>query len=155
VKPILQALLVADHVYEDKRTSKKIVVGIFSSLLMIKSPPAEQPATQEEADAAAEHKRKPLSSVEQAGSPYAYINLTDLKGETQLKLRYVSLDTHEAKFETSPFRVFAASPLESVEVVVPLPILPRSPGVYALELLAGDDPLGSYRITVQEAQQTK
>jgi hypothetical protein len=154
VKPILQALLVADHVYEDKRTSKKVVVGIFSSLLMVKNATEEHRGGDSGPDAAVEQKKKPLSSIEQAGSPYVYVNLTDLKGTAELKLRYVSLESHQAIFETSAFQVSASSPLENVEVVMPLPMLPRLPGVYALELLAGEEPLGSYRITVQEAKQS-
>jgi hypothetical protein len=37
VKPILQAILVADHIYTDQTTGKKIVAGIFNSLRFEKS----------------------------------------------------------------------------------------------------------------------
>jgi len=154
VRPILQALLLADYMYEDRRTGKKVLAGIFSSLLVIKSRPQEEASEEQEADPARKGKLT-FSSVEQAGSPYVYINLTELRGPTDLKIRYVSLDKHEVVFETNPFRVTSPSPLDSVEMIVPVPPLPRVPGVYALELLLGDEPLGSHRITVKQIEQPR
>ncbi|HLA86063.1 MAG TPA: hypothetical protein VJL29_14825 [Thermoguttaceae bacterium] len=154
MKPILQALLLADYMYEDRRTGKKVLAGIFSSLLMVKGRPKEEAADNTLAEPAETGKR-PLSNVEQAGSPWVYINLTELRGRTELKLRYVSLDKHEVLFETSPISVTSQSPLDSVEMILPIPSLPRVPGVYALELLSGDEPLGSHRITVRQMEQPK
>ena len=41
--PVLQALVVADRVYEDKGTGKKIIAGTFSRLFFKKPAPAGQP----------------------------------------------------------------------------------------------------------------
>ena len=160
VKPILQALLLADYVYEDRRTGKKVVAGIFSALGVVKGQQQEEESTLEEPGAGhpQEHKLK-VSGVERAGSPYVYISLTELHGATELRLRYVSLDasleSREALFETSPFSVVARSPVDSVEIVLPVPPLPRIPGVYALELLFGDELLGAHRVTVQQIEQAR
>ncbi|HTU25814.1 MAG TPA: hypothetical protein VMF30_10470 [Pirellulales bacterium] len=43
MKPVLQALLVADHVYCDAVTGKKIVVGIFHSVRFKPAPRAKEP----------------------------------------------------------------------------------------------------------------
>ena len=42
-RPLLQALLVADHVYQDKDTGKKVIAGTFNSLSISKAkvPPKE------------------------------------------------------------------------------------------------------------------
>ena len=41
-------------------------------------------------------------------------------------------------------------PLATVELVLPVPPLPRTPGHYALELLYKNELIGSHRVTVQE-----
>ncbi len=47
--------------------------------------------------------------------------------------------------------VKANSPLDTIELMVQLPVLPTPhPGTYALELLSGDEMLGWHRITVTE-----
>ncbi len=47
MKPIIQAMVLADHVYEDKSTGKKIIAGTFNQLLFSKKP--RRPATGEPA----------------------------------------------------------------------------------------------------------
>ncbi len=39
--PILQALLLADFVYVDQATGKKVIAGVFDSLLVMSEPPQE------------------------------------------------------------------------------------------------------------------
>src|SRR5712672_2590530 len=49
-KPVLQSLILADHVYEDKLTGKRIIAGVFNRIIrgvrVIKQmgPPAPPPA---------------------------------------------------------------------------------------------------------------
>ena len=129
--------------------------GGLPPLLLVKNPLQEEVSNEQVADSADKKRKLPLSSIEQAGSPYVYINLTELRGPTELKIRYVSRDKHEAIFETNPFCVTSQSPLDSVEMIIPVPALPRIPGIYALELLLGDEPLGSHRVTVKQVEQTR
>ena len=126
------------------------MAGIFSSLVIVKKrPEQEQQTTREQQTGPTNYAAQiPVSQVEQAGSPYVYINLTDLRGKTELRLRYVSLEDHKVMFQTNLFPVTADSPLDSVEAIVPFPKLPLVPCTYALELLSGDEPLGACRITV-------
>ena len=147
VKPVLQALLLADHIYQDVQTHKIIVAGTFDRLMIFRS---EDDAGKGEPSADAERTIKPIAEVQQVGSPYAYINITEVRGKVALELRYVHLESHEVLFKTSPLPVEAKSPLDTVEVVIPIPVLPRKVGVYALEVLCENELLGAHRVVVQE-----
>ena len=145
MKPVLQALLLADHVYQDANTGKKIVAGTFNGLRVFKK--QEQEA---EELAEGEMAKTPVAQVQQAGSPYAYVNITEVHGSTSFELRYVDLDSHEVVFHTSPITAEVKTPLDTIEIVIPVPSLPPRPGVYALELVWQDEVLGSHRIVVKE-----
>lgn len=145
VKPIVQALLVADHVYEDRVSRKKIVVGIFYTLFFVKKLPT--PETTKEGEESAP--KKTVVGI-QAGSPYAYINLTNIRGRQDFVLRYVDLQDYQVLFEIK-FFAECDDPLQVAELIAPLPPLPaKKSGVCALELLWNDEPIGSFRIRVQE-----
>lgn len=145
MKPILQALLVADRIYTDAATGKKIVVGIFSHLLFIRK---------ESFQAEIEKNAGQLPTMPggyQAGSPFAYANLTNVHGEQAFVLRYVDLDDDSVVFQCE-IKVQSPDPISPVEIVIPLPSLPSTKaGVFALELLWNEnDPMGAFRITVKE-----
>ena len=138
-KPILKAMLVADHVYRDVSTGKMLVCGIFHQVL-IRRP-----------------QQAPIAMVDvqggfAAGSPFAYISVTDADGQHQFSLRYVDLANDEVYFEFQ-VETTCSDPLETIDLAVPLPPLKMVVGVYALELLwKTNDPMGSFRITVGEAK---
>jgi hypothetical protein len=84
-----------------------------------------------------------------AGSPSAYISMTEVIGEMPFVLRYVDLQDNNVLMKCD-FKVACKDPLETVEIAVPLPELPTPhQGVYALELLCGDELMGSMRVTVR------
>lgn len=155
MKPILQAILVADHVYTDEVTKKKIVVGIFDRIFFLPEAPQKtekapevvgEPGSQEVTIeiAAAGHRM---------GSPFCYINLADVHGEQEFELRYVDLSTDTAMFKTK-FAVRSPNPLVTVELALPLPPLPhKKAGTFALELLWNNEPLGSHRIRVEKMKE--
>jgi len=150
--PVLQSLLLADHVYKDGSSGKYIICGIFN-VMGFKAKPdnAAQENTKPIAgqdNEADELKTVDVSSVMQAGSPFAYISLTEVRGELNLELRYVALVDNSVLLSTK-FRIKCDNPLQTVELSVPLPPLPnptQEEGVYALELLCEDHPLGSHRV---------
>lgn len=83
-----------------------------------------------------------------SGSPTAYLNLTDVHGEVGLVLRYADLTDNSILLEVE-IRVNCEDPLQSIELAIPLPELPiPHPGVYAIELLYGNEWLGSHRVRV-------
>lgn len=174
-KPVLQALVLADHIYQDKITGKKIIAGTFNRVCFtrMKRPP-EQPdvesefgqrpspfqSTSETAMPASASlppsssspppsgaRRMTAADVQKAGSPYAFISLTDVHGQTPLEMRYRDLSNEAILFGIS-FQVASEDPLDTVEAVVPVPPLPTPhAGVFALELLAENELIGALRIT--------
>jgi hypothetical protein len=150
-KPVLQALVLADNVYQDKATGKKIIAGTFNRLFISKPKPTaggvEKPASEESPAA-------PRGDVRRMGSPTAYISLIDCHGVISLELRYVDLSDDKVLMRaTIPIK--CDDPLNTVEAIVPVPPLPvPHAGIYTLELLSNDEPLGALRITVVETPDT-
>jgi hypothetical protein len=141
VKPSLLALIVADNVYRDTRTGKHIISGTFNKLFFSRTN-LNQPVM-------IDGKQKLLGGMD-SGSPYAYLCLTDVRGDTKLMLRYIDLADNSQLFE-GEIRVNAQSPLDAVEAILPLPRLPvPHPGIFALELLYNDESVGLRRIIVEE-----
>lgn len=144
VKPLVQALLLADRVYKDV-TGKHIIAGTFNRWIFVKG--GMKPKTVEVGG----DERQAIPGGMQAGSPHVYISLTELRGKTAFVLRYVNLEQDKALFETQ-FSVDFSDPLQTVELVLPMPMLPNEAGAHALELLCDDEPLGSYRVIVEEGK---
>ena len=93
-----------------------------------------------------------MNNVRQAGSPYAYISLREVRGRIPLEFRLVSLESNEVLFRAVRMEVVCDDPLKTVELVLPVPPLPRTPGHYALELLYENELIGSHRVMVQEVE---
>lgn len=142
MKPRVQALLLADRVYRDQ-TGKHIIAGTFNKLVFKKN--ANKPKTIVEDG---EERTVVLGGI-QAGSPSAYINLTEIRGTVDCVLRYVNLADDSALIQCK-FTVKGENPLDALELVLPMPSLPTIAGVFALELLCEDEPIGSLRIIVEE-----
>lgn len=144
MKPVLQALIIADHVYIDANTGKKVIAGTFSRLWFRRKPKPQEPVDEEGG------RQVKAIDVSHVGSPYLYINLTDLRGKVPLTVRYVDLENNKVLLKAE-FTVSGNDPLQNHEVVLNLPPLPtEKEGAHALELLSDDEPLGSLRILVTE-----
>ncbi len=117
-KPLLQALLLADHVYQDRATGKYIICGVFSELTF--GSPKAQPADDA---SAAKHIDVPLDRGHVSGSPWAYVSLTELNGEYNFELRYVDLADNAVLLQLK-FGLRNSDPLQTAEIVIPLPLLP-------------------------------
>jgi hypothetical protein len=155
MKPILQAILVADQVYQDRRSNKMIVAGIFNSLASFKRPEKESDKPETPPENLGEKRFKP-HEIQRAGSPFCYLNLTGVHGTVELELRYVDLSDNNVLFKIG-FFVKANDPLENIECAMPIPSLPKPhvPGSYALELMTGDELIGSHRIKAIEIMPPK
>jgi hypothetical protein len=157
-KPVLQALLLADHVYQDRATGKHVICGVFSKLRF--NPPEQGAAASAPAQPGAERSIQiPLAFGHAAGSPWAYISLTEIRGEQEFELRYVDLEDNSALFRAN-FLIQSDDPLKTLEIVIPLPILPipamapegQRHRVCALELLCENELIGSHRVSVQPVE---
>lgn len=142
MKPTLQAIIVADHVYSDRVTGKQVVAGIFHNINIV--PRVVKEVNEETGES---HVMVPQGGY-RAGSPFAYLSLTDVVGAQEFVLRYVNLSDEQVLFQYV-IRGESKDRLAPVEIVVPLPMLPADkPGNFALELLWKGEPLGAYRINV-------
>lgn len=123
--PVLQALVIADHIYTDHSTGKRIICGTFSKIFSSKFP------------------------KETSFSAFAFILLVDVIGEVVLQLRFVSLDDNEILMESPPMRIRSESPLTPLDIVVQIPPfpLPRA-GIYSFECWTDETMIGSVRLQV-------
>ncbi|MEK6259124.1 MAG: hypothetical protein AABP62_10960 [Planctomycetota bacterium] len=161
--PVLQAMLLADQVYQDRATGKYVICGIFSAIHFVpKEPPhgrdhsagagtpgegADEGDTDETSESSAPAQTPvPIARLVRAGSPFAYVSLTELQGSRKFELRYVDLEENNVLFGTT-FEVSCRDPLETIQITVPLPPLPiPHEGVFVLELLCDGEMLGSHRV---------
>ena len=142
VKPVLQALVIAEHVYEAK-DGKKVIAGTFNQVTFgrIAAKEIEQPGGT---------KRRLLAGGAHSGAPYAYISLTDVCDGTELTLQFVNLSTNKVQFETR-VALKCEERLATIEIVAPLPRLSiTEAGVYAFEVLCEGELIGSHRIIAKE-----
>jgi len=167
-QPVLQAMVLADHVYQE-RTGKFIIAGTFSNVLLreeqrpTEEPPA-LPAPEDFSKAAPTAEGSPLKNpidllggqrtrfedvarqIGWAGSPYLYLALTAVHGTVPATLRFVNLADNEILIE-AVMELTAPDPVRVVEYSVPMPPLPISkPGVYSLDLFYNEELLGSWRV---------
>ena len=142
MKPVLQALLLADRVYQD-RSGKHIIAGTFTKLTFQKGGAKPKVVVVDGQE------RQLIPGGMQAGSPYVFISLTEIHGTVKCSLRYTSLRQDKPLFQCE-ISITCDDPLQTAEVVLPLPSLPLVAGVHALELFCGDHLLGSHRIIVEE-----
>ena len=147
MKPVLQALVVADHVYRDGETHKHIIAGTFNSYkFSLKSPVAQM----ETPDGT---KQTLVVGGRSVGSPYAYVSLTDVCPGTIFQLHFVNLSKNIVLFMTEAV-IKDPHRLSTIEMIFPLPLLPiNEAGVYALEVVWENEILGSWRIMAEDLDQ--
>ena len=129
VRPILQALVLADHVYIDAKTGKKIIAGTFNHLAAPEFPSFFGRTT------------------------YAFISLTEVHGNLPVTLKYTDLSNSEVLLEIRDLPMEAPNdPLATVEMVVELPRFPMPhEGIFAFEVYAHDEQIGALRIQVSHS----
>jgi hypothetical protein len=137
VKPVLQALVLAEKIYE-AANGQKIIAGTFNGIHFAPKPQVEQPEGEN-------GPRKVIAGAD-PGAPWVYISLTDVVSNTKLDLQFVSLQRNKVLFETK-ITIPTADRLETIELIMPLPHL-RVPeaGMYAFEVVCDGEIVGSHRL---------
>src|SRR5262249_39783098 len=144
-KPVLQAMVLADHVYREADTGKFLIIGTFGSLTVRRPRQAASSTGQPPSDDGT----RTVSSkdVTKAGSPYLYLALTGIHGKVNLELKYIDLSDATVIFEGN-IELECPNPLIIAEFNVPLPPLPVrvpiEPGTYSLDLLHDGEILGAW-----------
>jgi hypothetical protein len=137
MKPVLQALVLADHVYTD-RSGKKIIAGTFNRIVRKRIDVAQQP--------------EPLiPGGAEMGCPWFYLSLTDVVDGTKLTLQFVSRADNVAIFEM-PIKLHTKDRLATIEVVAGLPPIGRilqKAGEYAFDVVWEGEILGSHRLILE------
>lgn len=142
MKPVLQALLLADRIYQDV-SGKKIIAGTFDRLFFKRN------LKPKETEVGGE-KHLEIQGGMHPGSPYAFVSITEVRGTVNCVLQYVELANDKPLLQCK-FVVQSDDPLKTLELIIPLPPLPIiNAGVHALELLCDGEPIGAHRIHVQE-----
>lgn len=171
--PILQSLLLADHVYRDQATGKHIICGVFSTIFFTPNPPPEnspggatgnrgngngngaggtsgenRPDNGTGEPGAPTTRTQPIQNLMQAGSPYVYFSVTELSSRKVFEVRYVDLHENRSLFQAE-VPIECDDPLKTIEVSLPLPRLPLvalQERVYGLEILCEGQLLGTHRV---------
>lgn len=143
VKPVLQALVLAERVYEIKG-GRHVIAGTFSGITLRKKKEPEK-VTQPDGSVVE------MTEGGGPGAPWAFISLTAVRDGTVLSLQFVSLNRNKVLF-SSQFTVHCKNPLTTVEITGPLPNLGRvvkEPGTYAFEVVCEGEILGSLRLVAR------
>jgi hypothetical protein len=142
VKPVLQALILAERIFEDKG-GRKIICGTFNTLHLW---PSRQHDNTVEQDNESEGLPTGVS-----GSPYAFISLTDVCNNTTLELQFASLKPNRVLL-SNQLKIECHDRLATIELVVPLPhLIVPGPGVYTFDVIYDGEVLGSHRMVASNA----
>ncbi|MCI0681228.1 MAG: hypothetical protein L0Y71_03915 [Gemmataceae bacterium] len=145
VRPILQALVLAERIYTDEQSKEKIICGTFNKVTLSRfsEPPHQLPDGT---------KRPAIAGGTDPGCPSVYISLTDVIDGTELTLQFVNVSKSQVLFENG-CTINKAHRLATIEMVLPLPpfreMMPEA-GTYSFEVLWKGEILGSHRVLVEE-----
>lgn len=122
--------MLADDVFVDCCTKKKVISGTFNRLWSSEFPTQFSRATK------------------------AYVVLTNCRGKVNLELRYVDLLDDSVLMQTQALELEGSDPLSSVEFIIEVPPFPMPhDGYYAFELYCGANRLGGMRLRVDKVNQ--
>ena len=148
MKPVLQALVLADRVYQDV-SGKKVIAGTFSGFKFSKKPPVAEVIRPDG------QKQRVVAGGMSAGSPHVYISLTDVCDSTTIQIQFLNLSKNIVLFGTE-VNISNVDRLSNNELVLPLPTLPISEaGVYALQVVCEGEILGSWRVVAEDLDAKK
>lgn len=154
IKPVLHAMVLADHVYQDRRSGKSVIAGTFTKIVFQPNTEEQEPIIDPDTtvniqDAVDGKKPKTYPAFFDMGSPHMYLALSGVRNDIVLEIRLVDLADAKVLMEGEmPITVKVRDPVAVIEVAVPLPRLPipRKAGHYSVDLLWHGEQLGAWRI---------
>jgi hypothetical protein len=156
VKPVLQALVLAERVYEDKSTGRKIIAGTITELLLVpKKKLSGVSVSLPQPDGTLKNVRRMKMQGALQGSLFAYISLTGVHDGTKLGLQFVSLKKNKVMFGAG-IAIACEDRFKTVEISLPLPPFDiPEPGAYAFEVTCEGEIIGSARIVAKEIEESE
>jgi len=145
MKPVLQALVLADRIYEDKSSGKKIIAGTFNQIMFGR-------VNLVETDLPDGTKAKMIPGGMDIGCPAVYISLTDVVDGTEITLQFANISKNEVMFQTG-FRIDKVDRLATVELIACLPPITgfvKEAGTFTFDVVWKGEILGSHRVQVVE-----
>jgi hypothetical protein len=144
MKPVLQALILAERIYEDK-SNKKIICGTFNALTITKLANREIKSP--------DGTTLPLvTGGTDPGCPAVYISLTDVVDGTEITLQMANVSKNTMIFGAG-LTLHTPDRLATIEIVAPLPPLSsfvKEAGTFSLDVVWRGEILGSHRLLVKE-----
>jgi len=129
LRPTIRAFILADEVYIDALTGKKVICGTYNRMWAEEFPSQFARATK------------------------CYVCLTDCRGDFALRLQYVDLSNNEVLLESPSVETKGDDPFQPREVIMYVPPLPMPhEGRYSMDVYCGDEMLGSYQVYVAKAE---
>lgn len=122
----VQALLLADRVYEDLLTHNKIIAGTFNQLFV-----------------------RGVGPQIIAGTYWLYFGVTQLRGAIPFSIRIVDLADDSTLIQADGFEIRCDDPNRLADMIVQLPIPAPHPGVFCIEVLNGDVVVGTLRFEIK------
>lgn len=141
MKPVLQALVLAERVYQDV-SGKKIIAGTFNRILVGQKPVREIPDGTNPTL---------IPGGTDPGCPWVYASLTDVIDGSEIVVQFVNITKNKVEFGTK-LKLVSNDRLATVELMLPLPpfsIMAREVGTFSLDIVWQDEILGSHRVIVQ------
>lgn len=143
MKPVLQALVLAERVYETK-TGQMVIAGTFRGVRFSKRPLVKEMDTPEGG------RCQLIAGGQDGGSPHAYVSLTDICDGTEVVFQFVNLTKNEILLSMTA-AIHGVDRLGIVELNLPLPKLPiAEEGIYAFEVVCEGEILGSHRVVAEQ-----
>jgi len=146
MKPVLQSLVLAERVYEEK-SGKKIIAGTFNGLLIGKIPLVQ-------IELQNGSKVRMIPGGTDSGCPSLYISITDVVDGTELRLDVSNVSKNMVLFSIN-FKIQQSDRLATVEIIAPLPPFgsyTRESEVFSFDHIWQGEILGSHRLMVKEIE---
>jgi hypothetical protein len=126
--PIVQAMLLADHIHIDPSTGKRYILGTYNRIMAAKFP----------------HSVPKLCLL---------LALTNGHGSTVLRLRVVDMDEERGPLLESAHPANMPNPNEIYYFPVTLSVVFPAPGAYRIQLFADNDLLRELRLQIARSQE--
>jgi hypothetical protein len=145
VRPILQALVLAERIYTDGVSQKKIICGTFNRITLTRTDLADVQFPDGT-------KGYTVAGGTDPGCPSVYVSLTDVVDGTEITLQFVNVSKNIVRFEQKCV-ISRSNRLGVIELALPLPpfqMMMAETGTYSLDVLWKGEILGSHRVIVEE-----